>query len=356
MATAIPTFEPHPWLRGGHRQTIVGRYLLGGEAAPASEDRVLELPDGDRLRVADSIPSGWLAGDPAAVVIHGLAGDATSPYVVRLAAKLTRRGVRVARMNLRGAGAGFGLARKTYHGGLTGDVRAVVERLSADSPGSPIGLVGFSLGGNLALKLAAEAATEPVSGLDCVVSANAPLDLAACCRNIRRPSRRIYDRNFVGSLRTEIRRLHERFPELGPVDLGAIRSVFDFDELYTAPRHGFASAEEYYARSSAGPVLPQIRVPGLVVHSRDDPFIPSDTYDGLLFSDALALELIPTGGHLGYISRARWEGDRRWLETRLAVWLADRWAARLHDRPDRPERSALGPRHGGPNAHAQQSI
>jgi hypothetical protein len=204
--------------------------------------------------------------------------------------------------------------------------------------------MGFSLGGNLVLKLASEAAETPLEGLDCVLAANAPLDLMACCRNMQRPDRRIYDRNFVRSLRAEIRRLHQIFPDLGPAPLEKMRSVFEFDEFYTAPRHGFAGAEDYYAKSSAGPLLARIKVPGLVVHAEDDPFIPVESYRGWEFPPALALELIPSGGHLGFISRSRWGGDRRWLDARLALWLAERWGT-------------AGPRApGGHHAHDRHEI
>ncbi len=344
MSSAVPTFEPHPLLLNGHSQTIAARYLPG--RAVTLESRGVEIPlsDGDRLRVEDTTPEGWRPGDPAAVLVHGLAGCAQAPYVVRQTSRLSQMGVRVVRMNLRGAGAGFGLARGIYHAGKTGDVRAVAEWLSAGAVGSPIALVGYSLGGNLVLKLAAEASETPLAGLDCVLAANPPLDLAACCRNMRRASRRIYDRNFLKLLRAEIQKLHATFPDLGPPDLEGVTSVFDFDDRYTAPRNGFAGAEDYYARSSAGPMLGRIVVPGLVVHAEDDPFIPVESFRGLAFPEALVLELIPAGGHLGYISRSLWGGDRRWLDARLSAWLTDRWGL------------ANGSRGGDQNHHDDHDI
>src|SRR4051794_15178798 len=100
----VPLFEPHPLLRNGHWQTIVGRYFSGRLETPPSRDVDLPLEDGDGLRVVDSVPEGWRSGDPAAILVHGLAGCARSPYVVRVAGKLVSKGIRVARMNLRGAG------------------------------------------------------------------------------------------------------------------------------------------------------------------------------------------------------------------------------------------------------------
>ena len=215
--------------------------------------------------------------------------------------------------------------RGIYHAGRSDDLRSVISWLEHRAPGSPIALAGFSLGANLALKLAAEAADRPVDGLDCVLAANPPIDLSACAAAMRRPENRLYDWNFVRWLRAEVTRLHRRFPELGPPDLRQVRSVYEFDDRYTAPRNGFASALDYYTRSSALPLIPRIRLPGLVVHAADDPFIPAAPFHDARFPANLSFELVRQGGHLGYISRVPWQGDRRWLETRMAAWLAVRF-------------------------------
>jgi predicted alpha/beta-fold hydrolase len=321
----IPPFEPHPWIKGPHLQTIFGRYWPWPRHRLPSTAHEVELGGGDRTLVLDSIPQGWSAGDPAVVLVHGLGGCARSPYVVRVGKKLVGMGIRVVRMNLRGAGASFGLSRSFYHSGKTEDVRAVSDWLASRATGSPIGWVGFSLGANLVLKLASEAPEAPLEGFDCVVAANPPLDLEACCRMIRQPANRIYDKNFLRNLRAEVAKLQASFPDLEPANLSKARSLFDFDELYTAPRNGFRDAADYYARSSAGPLLHRIEVPGLVIHAADDPFIPAEPFTLAKFPTGLALELIPNGGHLGYLSRHRWKGDRRWLDARIALWLSTHW-------------------------------
>jgi predicted alpha/beta-fold hydrolase len=356
IEASVPPFEPHPLLRGGHLQTIAGRYLPGPRVRLPSVPHEIPIEGGDRLSVLESTPPAWAPGDPAAVLIHGLAGCAQAPYVVRVAARLVRIGVRVVRMNLRGAGSGFGLARGFYHSGRTEDPRAVVEWLARRAPGTPIALVGFSLGANLALKLAAEAADHPLAGLDCVLAANPPIDLAYCCAHLRRPGNRHYDWNFVRQLRAEVRRLHAAFPELGAVDLSRARTVFDFDDAYTAPRNGFAGAADYYLRCSSGPLIPRITAPGLVVHAEDDPFIPADPFHRVVFPPQLALELIPSGGHLGYIGRARRDGDRHWLDVRLVAWLARRWATNVTGRAGvRSPGDPLEPQ-GGLNAHVPSQV
>jgi len=244
-----------------------------------------------------------------------------------MARRLLDLDVRAVRMNLRGAGAGFGMARRIYHAGRTEDVREVVDRLAASAQGSPIAVVGFSLGANLALKLAAEASRPSYEGspIDCVVAANPPVDLSACCRAMLRRENKLYDWSFIRWLRSEVRRLHARFPELGPAGIEGVRSVYEFDDRYTAPRNGFDGAADYYRKSSAGPLAPEIAIPGLVVHAADDPFIPGSVFDDVRFPPNVRFELLPAGGHLGYVARRPWRGDRRWLETRLADWLARRW-------------------------------
>jgi len=322
---AIPPFEPHPWLRGPHLQTIVGRFWPSRHCRLASTYAEVDLGDGDRTSVLDSIPVGWSEGDPSAILVHGLGGCARSPYLIRVGKRLVEQGVRVVRMNLRGAGSGFALSRSFYHSGKSDDLRQVARWLAARAPGSPIALIGFSLGGNLVLKLAAEAADRPIEGFDCVVAANPPLDLHACCQMIQKPVNRLYDRNFLRNLRSEVKRLQSAFPDLEPADLSTARSLIHFDELYTAPRNGFRDAIDYYVQSSAGRMLHRIEVPGLVIHASDDPFIPDEPFLQADFPSGLALELIPGGGHLGYLSRQSWRGDHRWLDARICVWLATHW-------------------------------
>lgn len=322
---AFPPFEPHPLLRNGHLQTIVARYMPGPRVRLASTYHEVDLDDVTRLSVLESIPEGWSPGDPAVVMVHGLAGDVRSPYLSRVGLKLYRMGLRVVRMNMRGAGSGFGLSRQFYHGGRSEDPRAVVEWLARRAPGSPIGLVGFSLGANLVLKLAAEAADEPLEGFDCVIAANPPIDLRAACEHIRRPRGKVYDRNFIRLLKVEEQRLRSAFPDLAPCDFSRVGNLFEFDDVYTAPRNGFRDADEYYARSSAAPLIPSIAVPGLVIHAADDPFIPVEPFLTARFPRQLALELNPYGGHLGYLNRAGRGGEVRWLDARIAAWLASRW-------------------------------
>jgi len=323
----VPPFEPHPWLQGAHRQTIVGRYWGGERQSLEATTHEIELPDGDRLVALESVPAGWQGTRPTAVLVHGLAGCAEASYVVRLSRRLLHQEIRVVRINLRGAGSGFGLARGIYHAGRSEDLREVVAWVQrrTKGEGSPIGLIGFSLGGNLVLKLAAEAAESPVGGLDCVLAANPPIDLANCARQMLRPENRLYDWNFVRWMRAVIVRLHRRFPELGPPRLEGVKTLYEFDERYTAPRCGFRSADDYYERCSLLTSLVRIQVPGLIVHAMDDPFVTYAPFLRVERPPNLSLELLRHGGHLGYLSHKPWLGDRRWLDSRLSTWLSTHW-------------------------------
>jgi predicted alpha/beta-fold hydrolase len=198
--------------------------------------------------------------------------------------------------------------------------------MASRAPESPVALVGFSLGANLVLKLAAEATADPLNTLDCLLAANPPIDLAACCHYMQRPLNRAYDRNFARQLKASVARLHELFPDLGPVDFPKSMTLRDFDDLYTAPRNGFSGAAEYYQKSSAAALVQSIRLPGLVIHSEDDPFIPAEPFRRIRFPSQLALELIPGGGHLGYLSREPWMGSLRWLDVRMTAWLCTHWS------------------------------
>jgi uncharacterized protein len=322
----VPGFEPHPLLRGAHVQTIVGRYIGGGRLKLAALPHQVALPDGDQLLVLETVPDGWEPRMPAAVLVHGLAGCAEANYMVRVSRRLLGLGIRVVRMNLRGSGDGFGLARQIYHAGRSDDLRQVVRWLHGRIEGSPIALIGFSLGASLVLKAGIDAAEDPVPGLDCLLAANAPIDLVHCARHMRRPENRMYNWNFVRWLRAMVDRLHRRFPELGPPGLDGVRTLYDFDDQYTAPRSGFASADDYYTRCSVKDQLGRIALPGLVVHALDDPFIGAEPFLNIESPPALDVELVRHGGHLGYLSRTPWMGTRRWLDSRLSTWLSRRWA------------------------------
>src|SRR5262245_32013705 len=193
----FPAFRPVRWLPGGHAQTLAG-FFFTGRAEPYSATRhQVTLPDGDRVVLHDDRPPRWRRGGPTALLLHGICGDHQSPYVARAAAKLNLRGVRTFRMDQRCCGAALGLARRPYHAGISDDTAEALKTVAGLCPGSPTTLIGYSMGGNIALKLAGESPQSLPENVQSVVAINPPIDLAAATANLERPINRFYDRYFM---------------------------------------------------------------------------------------------------------------------------------------------------------------
>lgn len=230
------------------------------------------------------------------------------------------RGFGVHRLNMRTCGGTEELCETMYHSGLTSDTRAVLEQIQGRRSG-PAFLVGFSLGGNVALKLAGELeATELMAGV-CAVST--PIDLAACVRRTEKRSNALYARRFVNKLCQRIERKSKSAPHLySAAGLDTVKTIWEFDDRFTAPLFGFGTAANYYATQSAVRYLDKIRVPTLVIAAKDDPLIPFEMYDHAAFQSNPALKLLAPehGGHLGFLSRGK---DRFWVDSVALNWLED---------------------------------
>lgn len=319
----LPPFQPHRLFRGGHLQTLAPLFLAGPRAPESAAQHVVELDDGDRIVLHDDRPDDWKTGDRAALLIHGLAGCHGSAYMRWMAAKLCARGIRSFRMDLRGCGAGVRLARLPYHSGRSDDAAAALRFIAAHCPGSPTALIGFSLGGNITLKLLGELGDSPLATLDRAVAVSPPVDLLTCVRAIGRGANRWYDRYFVTML---LRRIAERrllVPDMAVVEFGRRpRTLWEFDDQFTAPLCGFGTAQRYYHECSSMHTLPRIRIPTLIVTSRDDPMVPCQPFEAIRLPSSVQLELTDHGGHLGFIARRGLDPDRRWMDWRILDWLA----------------------------------
>lgn len=320
---SIPPFRPHRLLRGGHAQTLAGVYLPGRMVPYAANQHIVTLPDGDQIVLHDDCPPIWRSGDRVVLMIHGLAGCHGSPYMRRIAYKLQARGVRAVRMDLRGCGAGFGLARLPYHSGRSEDARGALEFLAELCPGSPVTLAGFSLGGNITLKLLGEIGNQSVGGLDSAVAVSPPVDLLACVQMLRRPSNRLYDRHFLRALTRDVRLRDKHF---GPETIGQIagkpRRLWEFDDAFTAPVCGFGTADNYYATCSSVRFIPDIRLPTLIISSDDDPLVPAAPLHTVEHAASTQIYITGGGGHLGFIARRGGDPDRRWIDWRVLDWVA----------------------------------
>lgn len=308
-------FRPVPLLGSPHVQTFVGNFFSLARA-PRSELRLVSLPDGDRLALKVSTPPGWRDEDPTVVLVHGLCGSEHSTYMLRQASKLVARGVRAVRLNLRGNGSGEGLARRPYHGGCSDDVRAALEDLRAAWPRSPLSLVGFSLGGNIVLKMAGELGERGPELLAQVVAVCPSIDLFACWRRISQWP--LYERRFVNLLRAEMVRRHALTLEPYPTFTGS-PTLFEFDDAYTAPRIGFAGARDYYDGASANRVIARIAVPCRVLYAEDDPIIEATCLRGAPFPPGSELVRSERGGHLGFVGLSR--RGVRWMDEVVLGWV-----------------------------------
>ena len=315
-----PDFRPLPFLGNPHVQTLLGNWPEAGAQPLAARERQVLLPDGDRLVAHDSTPDRWRPGGRIALLVHGLGGSHRSGYLRRLAGRLLARGLRVVRLDLRGVGRGEALARRTYHGGCSEDVRAAAAEVRSWSPASPLVLVGFSLGGNIVLKLAGEAGARPVPGLERVAAVSPPIDLEGSAARLSLPRNRFYERFFLRNLLEQVRRQQRHFPDLPRARFPRKLTMRLFDDLYTAPRSGFRDALDYYRRAAALPLVPRIAVPALILTARDDPFVTAEPFETLPVAAQVEVHVLRRGGHLGFLG---WDGLRgvRWAEQRVFDWV-----------------------------------
>ncbi|MEX2609634.1 MAG: alpha/beta fold hydrolase [Gemmatimonadota bacterium] len=313
-------FHPAPWARGAHMQTVLGRYLRRPPAPAFLRERV-ETPDGDFVDL--DFPAPPAPGAPLVLLVHGLEGSARRGYAIHVYRALAARGVGAVGLNFRFCSGEPNRTARMYHSGETEDIRHVLQLLAARFHSAPLGAVGFSLGGNALLKyLGEEGAAAPVR---VAAAVSVPYDLAAGADALNASwAGRRYAAHFVRSL---VRKAEAKAALIQDrCDLArvrAARSFRDFDEHATAPIHGFAGAADYYARSSAAGFLPAIRVPTLLLHARDDPFLPWGAFPAAAVAANPALRAVVTarGGHVGFMAGPPW-APRFWAERQVASWLA----------------------------------
>jgi hypothetical protein len=299
----VTPFVPAPLLGHPDAQTIFANLWRPRPGPPVARVR-WELPDGDFLDLdrTTTLPPGA----PLAVICHGLEGSSEAPYVRGLARALASRGVASALLNFRTCGGELNRLPRNYHSGDTGDLALVVDRLAAERPGRPLLLAGFSLGGNVVVKYLGERGDRLPAELRGGVAISVPFDLAACSRRIDGPGRLmwIYRQRFMRRLQRKAAAKARRFP--GHFDAAAVAratTFAEFDELVTAPLHGFASRHDYYARSSSGPFLEGVRRPLLALAANDDPMVPAETLPVALAAANPAVRLVVSaqGGHTAFV-------------------------------------------------------
>lgn len=317
----IRHFQSSWWLPGPHLQTIWPLYCPRRLDLRVRRER-LEIPDGDFLDL------DWV-GDrhdgPIVVVLHGLAGSIHSHYVRGLMVEFDKRGWRGVLMHFRGCSGEPNRLPRTYHAGDTEDIQYVIDAITKREPNTPIGAVGFSMGGNVLLKWLGElGGNVPITAATAV---SVPFDLARVVDFMGEGKARLYQWNLIRSLQ---KALHRKFDLIGPeIDLSrdevkTLKTFRTFDDRVVAPLHGFEGAEDYYRRASCRPHLGEISAPTLVIHAEDDPFMPDDILpENHEFSSSVNLEVTDCGGHVGFVSGRRPWAPVFWLEQRIPTFLAE---------------------------------
>lgn len=309
-------FIPLPGFSSPHMQTILACFTPAG-LPPPSKTKIFKLKDGDALSCEVSTPPEWKKNHKTIVLIHGLGGCDSASYMVRLSRKLYAKGYRAIRVNMRCCGPGQKYAKLPYHGGLSSDVHQVLKTLKKETPKSPIILIGYSLGGNIALKLAGELGVgdEDQELLEKTIAVCPPIDLAETAEIMAQPLNQLYNRYYMYHLD----KLTKMWTEGRPFS-----SIYEFDEIVTAPRWGFNSPEEYYIDSSSRYKLGKIRHPCHIVLAQDDPFINHITCIDAERSDSIKIWLSQHGGHMGYFGWADKENGYYWLDRLLLGWVAEK--------------------------------
>lgn len=324
-AFARKPFTPHPLFSGPHAQTIVSslHYPRRKSFRPDRalyESRLVEVEPGTSVLLRCRWRPERRAA-PTVMLLHGLEGSADSLYVLGSARKAFAAGFNVVAMNMRNCGGTEHLAETLYHSGMTGDIdRVLTEELAGREGLREIFLAGFSMSGNMVLRLAGNYGADFPAALAGVAAVSPSIDLDSCASALESRANALYRWSFVGNLRERVRRKSRLRPgSFDTRDLRRVRTIREFDERITAPHGGYRDAADYYARTSSRAVIPDIRVPTLVIHALDDPLIPAEPFLDRRIAENPDVLLVLTrdGGHVGFLSARTPGEDRHWAENRV---------------------------------------
>jgi predicted alpha/beta-fold hydrolase len=313
---------PRRVLRGGHIQTVANFFLRRRTAPPPGEKRLIEVESGVKVLCH----CHWQPDRKNAltvIIVHGLEGSSESPYMLGIAAKGMAAGMNVVRMNQRNCGGTDALSATLYHSGRSQDIAAVAQNLLHQDQISRFALVGFSMGGNLVLKLAGEWGSQGPPQFRAVVAVCPSMNLAASADALHLAGNRLYEYYFMWQLRRRLRMKARLFP--GSFDTARLRGVAtlrEFDDKITAYYCGFQGASDYYERSAAANVVDRISVPTLILHAANDPFIRilPETRQKILSNPNIAFVETKDGGHCSFLAKPDGD-DGRWAERRVVEFL-----------------------------------
>ena len=323
--TRYPSFRPAWWLPGGHLQTLAAKYLHPRYQGSLITEW-LPLADGDELELCWSQSLNADYQGPLVVLLHGLAGNRHSHYVQGMFTAFQQLGWPVVLMHFRGCGSRPNQLPRAYHSGETEDLRFVLQQLQQRYPGTQLLAVGFSLGGNVLMKYCGE--QQQQNPLRAAVAVCAPLALASSAKRINQGFSKLYQRYLLRQLKQSALQKLQRFADF-PIPLShqtvkGMRSIEAFDDGFTAPLHGFLNAADYYQRASGRQFLPAIRVPSLIIHAQDDPFLAPDVVPNQAELPELVLhEAWPSGGHVGFVSGRNPLKPVFWLNQRIPLFFQE---------------------------------
>ncbi|HEU4935060.1 MAG TPA: alpha/beta fold hydrolase [Vicinamibacterales bacterium] len=312
-------YVPKRGLTNGHLMTVYcwGK-PRGFPALPPPSDRHFEIEPATRV-LAHCHWQRDPAAHPALIALHGLEGSSAAHYMRGIAAKAYGRGFNVVLLNQRSCGGTEALSKGLYHSGLTADAAHVIAELGGEGIDRVV-VAGYSLGGNLALKLAGDYGGAPPPSLKGVCAVSPVIELAECVGALERRANFVYQWNFVRGLKARMRRKAAAHPGQFLLErLPMVRTVRQFDEYYTAPHFGFEDADDYYFRASAMRVVDRIRIPALVITAEDDPFVPVEIFRAPQLRGNPHIKVVVTrhGGHCGFVSNANGIDDGYWAERQI---------------------------------------
>ncbi len=315
-------YRPHPLLRNGHLQTLMLGLNDGAIPDNQAEQHRISLDDGCALLAHEECGPPLADSVPLAILIHGLGGSHRSSFLSRIAYQLRQLNVRVWRLDLRGCGAGLKLAWQPAHAGSSRDLAAVIRAAHQRYPRAPLRLAGFSMGGNILLKMLGETTVRgqsemlDMSSVELTLALAPPVNLHDCAANMELLSRRIYSRYYVQLLMRQVKERRKYWPQWRAIPIAPrLKSIREFDERYTAPLSGFRNTDHYYSESSADQWLPYIKTPTTIVFDRHDPIVTAKSMSCVKIDpEFVQVEFTTHGGHLGYFGMDGHGHTLRWME------------------------------------------
>lgn len=316
------------WLPGGHAQTIWSALYARrrwGPALPKHRER-WQTPDGDFIDVDWQLASR--VDRPMLVMFHGLEGSSDSHYALAFADWAAEHDIQFALPHFRGCSGEINHAPRAYHSGDHVEIDWVLQRMRKQhqkAGGKRMVAAGVSLGGNALMRWAAEHGANAAQHVDAVASICSPLDLVQSGHAIGQGlNRQIYTRMFLRSMKPKALAKWDQHPGLfDRVKLLAARDLYEFDNVFTAPLHGFKNTDDYWSRASAKPLMREIRIPALALNARNDPFVPAISLPKLTeVSNTVTLWQTEEGGHVGF-AKGRWPGHVRALPDEVGTWLME---------------------------------